>query len=275
MPSETMSKRSRITSTRPEASQAVSLERVGLVLDGSSILHDLTFSIKPGEFVLVLGPNGAGKTTLLKVVNGLLPASVGSVTLFGEMLTPATAKHLRQRIAFLPQDVAVDTRIPISVRQVVSIGRLAHKPMVARMSLEDVRIIEEAMESVGIADLAGRPFGQLSAGQKQKVSLARALSQQADLMLLDEPLSNLDPKAQQEVCDTIDSIHGETSKTVLLVTHLLETVPRSADRAVLMKRGTFAGKVDIKEVYDDAFRHRLYSGLAGGTSSPTQDRTGS
>lgn len=240
-------------------------------MNGATILNDLTFCINPGEFVLVLGPNGAGKTTLLKVVNGLLPASSGSISVFGEMLTPATAKRLRRRIAFLPQDVAVDTRLPITVREVVSIGRLAHKSVMARMSPDDRRIVQEAMETVGVTDLAERPFGHLSAGQKQKVSLARALSQEADIMLLDEPLSNLDPRAQADVCSTIDSIHEETSKTVLLVTHLLETVPRSADRAVTMKRGTFAGKFDVQRIYDERFRHGLYSELAEGAIVPDPD----
>jgi ABC-type Mn2+/Zn2+ transport system ATPase subunit len=240
---------------------AVELERVGMVLNGDWILHDLTFSISGGEFLLVIGPNGAGKTTLLKMINGLLRPSRGTIRLFGEMLTPASAKRLRKRIAFLPQDVAVDTRIPISVHEVVSIGRLAHKNAISRISASDRQIVDEALHLVGMSDLAHRPFGRLSAGQKQKISLARALSQQADIMLLDEPLSNLDPKAQQDVCNTIDAIHEETSMTVLLVTHLLETVPSSADRAVLMKQGTFAGKVDVKRIYDAEFRHRLYSDL--------------
>jgi manganese/zinc/iron transport system ATP- binding protein len=246
---------------------------VEVVLNGATILKNLTFRISPGQFVLVLGPNGAGKTTLLKVVNGLLPAYRGSIRLFGEMLTPATAKRLRRRIAFLPQDVAVDTRMPITVEEVVSIGRLARRPVMARMSEDDRIIIRESMETVGVADLAERPFGQLSAGQKQKVSLARALSQEADLMLLDEPLSNLDPRAQRDVCNTIDSIHEETSKTVLLVTHLLETVPRSADRAVTMKGGTFAGKFDVQRIYDERFRHGLYSGLteSDAMSDPDED----
>ena len=232
-----------------------------MAVNGTPIIHDITLSIDRGEFVLVLGPNGAGKTTLLKLINGLLLPSGGEILVFGKPLTPATAKQIRRRIAYLPQDVAVDTRIPITVREVVSIGRLAHKPLMARFTVRDRAITDEAMDLVGIADLADRPFGHLSAGQKQKVSLARALSQQAEIMLLDEPLSNLDPRAQRDVCDTIDRIHGETGKTVLLVTHLLETVPRSADRAMTMRRGTFAGKVDIAKIYDDGFRHGLYSGI--------------
>ena len=224
-----MSKHSRANWTERPASPAVSLEQIRLAVDGMSIIHDITLSIDKGEFVLVLGPNGAGKTTLLRLINGLLLPSEGRIRIFGETLTAATAKQIRRRIAYLPQDVSVDTRMPITVREVVSIGRLAHKPLMARLSSRDQGIADNAMALVGVTDLAGRPFGHLSAGQKQKVSLARALSQQADIMLLDEPLSNLDPRAQQDICDTIDAIHGETGKTVLLVTHLLETVPRSAD----------------------------------------------
>jgi ABC-type Mn2+/Zn2+ transport system ATPase subunit len=241
----------------------VTLEQVRLAVNGIPVIRDVTLSIAQGEFVLVLGPNGAGKTTLLKLINGLLLPSGGQIRVFGNALTSATAKPIRKRIAYLPQDVAVDTRIPITVRGVVSIGRLAHKSLVARLSSRDRGIADEAMALVGVADLAERPFGHLSAGQKQKVSLARALCQQAEIMLLDEPLSNLDPKAQQDVCDTIDTIHGQTGKTILLVTHLLETVPSSADRALIMRQGTFSGKVDIERIYDDGFRRGLYSGLTG------------
>jgi iron complex transport system ATP-binding protein len=256
-----MSKHSRADSTERYGHPIVRLEQVRLAVNGIAVIRDITLSVNEGEFVLVLGPNGAGKTTLLKLINGLLLPSGGEIRVFGERLTSATVKQIRRRIAYLPQDVAVDTRIPITVREVVSIGRLAHKPLMARFTGRDRGIADEAMDLVGIADLAERPFGHLSAGQKQKVSLARALSQQAEIMLLDEPLSNLDPRAQRDVCDTIDCIHGETGKTVLLVTHLLETVPRSADRAMIMRQGTFAGKVDIAKIYDDGFRHGLYSGL--------------
>jgi zinc transport system ATP-binding protein len=245
-----MSKHSRADSTERYGQPIVRLEQVRLAVNGIEVIRDITLSVTEGEFVLVLGPNGAGKTTLLKLINGLLLPSGGEIRVFGETLTPATAKHIRRRIAYLPQDVTVDTRIPITVREVVSIGRLAHKPLMARFTGRDRGIADEAMALVGITDLAERPFGYLS-----------ALSQQAEIMLLDEPLSNLDPRAQRDVCDTIDCIHGETGKTVLLVTHLLETVPRSADRAMIMRQGTFAGKVDIAKIYDDGFRHGLYSGL--------------
>lgn len=268
MPLEAMSERSESRSADRDRPPLVRLDRVDVVVNGSPILHDISFCLEEGEFVLVLGPNGAGKSTLLRVINGLLTATRGTIVLFGEELESATAKRLRRRIAYLPQDTSVDTRTPITVRDIVSIGRLAHKQVLAGLTDSDRRIIDEALDLVGIAGLAKRPFGQLSAGQKQKVSLARALSQQAEMMLLDEPLSNLDPRAQKEVCDTIDSIHEETAKTVLLVTHLLETVPRSADRALIMKHGTFAGKVDVKKVYDDRFRHGLYSDLAGGRNTP-------
>jgi ABC-type Mn2+/Zn2+ transport system ATPase subunit len=266
-----MSESSRANSVESASHPAVALEQVRLAVNGVPIIHDITLSVGQGEFVLVLGPNGAGKTTLLKLINGLLPPSGGEIRVFGELLTPATVKRIRRRIAYLPQDVAVDTMIPINVREVVSIGRLAHKRLSAGFSMRDRVITDEAMELVGIAALADRPFGQLSAGQKQKVSLARALSQQAKIMLLDEPLSNLDPKAQRDICDTIDWIHKETGKTILLVTHLLETVPRSADRAMTMRQGTFAGKVDIERIYDDTFRRGLYSGLTEDVRPPDSE----
>jgi ABC-type cobalamin/Fe3+-siderophores transport system ATPase subunit len=259
-----MWKLSQQASSKPPAGPAIDLDGVDFGVNGTSILRDLNLSVVNGEFVLILGPNGAGKTTLLKLIDGLLVPSRGTVSLMGTPLLDRTVKPLRRRVAYLAQDLAVDTRIPITVSEVVGIGRLAHKALIARLSDSDREIVDRAVKTVGIGHLGRRPFGQLSAGQKQKVSLARALAQEADIMLLDEPLSNLDPRAQVEVCRTIDRIHTETGKTVLLVTHLLDTIPESASRVVLMREGTFVGEASVDRIRDDDFRQAFYSGLAEG-----------
>jgi ABC-type Mn2+/Zn2+ transport system ATPase subunit len=240
---------------------AIALRDVGFTVNGISILSSIDLTVSQGDFLIILGPNGAGKTTLLKLIDGFIKPTSGSIELLGQTLRSDSVKSLRRRMAYLPQDMTPDLRIPISVWDVVSIGRLAHKPVFGRLTSDDRLIVHEAIEAVGIVDLTRHPFGHLSAGQKQKVSLARALAQEADIMLLDEPLSNLDPRAQRDVCDTIDRIYGSTGKTILLVTHLLESIPGSATRALLLKNGSIAGRVPIGRISEAGFRRDLYSTL--------------
>ena len=245
-------------STDVSTRTAVRLEGVSFQANGTPIISDLNLTIGTGEFMILLGPNGAGKTTVLKLINGLLAPTAGRVELFGNRLNRATERSLIRKVAYLPQDMPVDSRIPISVRDVVGIGRLAYMGLLGRPGAADDGVIARAMDLVGVADLAGRPFGNLSTGQKQKVSLARALAQEAGIMLLDEPMNNLDPQAQQDICSTIDTIYERTGVTILLVTHLLERIPETATGALLLRQGTIAGRVPIEEVHGEAIRRQLY-----------------
>jgi ABC-type Mn2+/Zn2+ transport system ATPase subunit len=253
-----MPKHSQRSSRTDNPECAIAFDRVRFSVNGAEILKEISLRIDSGEFVLILGPNGAGKTTLIRIINGLITPTSGTVHLFGRQLLPANAKNLRRRIAYLPQDIAVDVRIPITVDEVVGIGRLAHRSTLKGFRTQDQEIIDSAMEAVGVHDLRKRPFGQLSAGQKQKVSLARALAQEARVMLLDEPLNNLDPQAQEDICQTIDHIYGSTKKTILLVTHLLERIPQSSGRALLLRDGSVAGSVDSARTREKDFQFALY-----------------
>jgi len=219
---------------------------VSLVLNGRQILRDVSLRIGFHECVAIVGPNGAGKTTLLKVICGLLSPSAGRVEILGTRLDRKSLQRLQRQIAYLPQDVSIDPRTPISVEEVIEIGRFSQGWLRQRLSAADRAAIEEAMRVTGIANLRGRPFGLLSAGQKQRVGLARALAQEASIMLLDEPLSNLDPEAQQDVCAAIDRIHASTDVTVLLVTHLIEKIPACCRRTLKMNEGTIVGETGIQ-----------------------------
>jgi ABC-type cobalamin/Fe3+-siderophores transport system ATPase subunit len=237
---------------------AIRLERVSFQANCTPIISDLNLTVETGEFVILLGPNGAGKTTVLKIINGLLKPTTGRVELFGNRLNGVSARSLIRKVAYLPQDMPVDSRIPISVRDVVGIGRLAYMGLLGRPGRVDDKVIRHAMDLVGVGGLARRPFGNLSTGQKQKVSLARALAQGAEVMLLDEPMNNLDPQAQQDICSTIDMIYETTGVTILLVTHLLERIPRAATGALLLRQGTVAGRVPIEEIHSEGIRRQLY-----------------
>ena len=233
---------SRQSSKKSNPADAVRLDDVSLVLNGRQILRDVSLRIGFHECVAIVGPNGAGKTTLLKVICGLLSPSAGRVEILGTRLDRKSLQRLQRQIAYLPQDVSIDPRTPISVEEVIEIGRFSQGWLRQRLSAADRAAIEEAMRVTGIANLRHRPFGLLSAGQKQRVGLARALAQEASIMLLDEPLSNLDPEAQQDVCATIDRIHASTDVTVVLVTHLIEKIPACCRRTLKMNEGTIAGE---------------------------------
>jgi ABC-type Mn2+/Zn2+ transport system ATPase subunit len=254
----------RMNSSRPSAGDAgppaILLKDVSFTANGAGILTGVNLSVDRGSFLLLLGPNGAGKTTLLKLVDGLITPSAGTVEVLGACIHPGSEQAIRENIAYVPQGIDVDTRTPIRVEEVVSIGRLGGRPKVRGLTGLDRKAVESAMAEVGIGFLRGRPYGQLSAGQKQKVSLARALAQEAGIMLLDEPLSNLDPHAQQEVCGTIDHIYASTHKTIVLVTHLLEQIPRTCTQAMFMREGTIEGELSLDRVLERGNTRELYGG---------------
>ncbi len=231
----------RANSNQQKRKPAILLEDVSLVHRGSPILKDITLKVDIPECVTIIGHNGAGKTTLLKLICGLIRPTRGKVQILGKSLEGKTTL-LQRRLAFLPQDVNIDPRMPISVEEVVEIGRFG-KAWFARKSPDDIRVIERAMEVTGIVDLRRKPFGLLSAGQKQRVALARALAQDASIMLLDEPLSNLDPQAQEDICKAIDRIYESQRVTILLVTHLIEKIPQSCSTMLRMEKGRIVGEI--------------------------------
>ncbi len=217
--------------------ESILLEDVSLTLGTRKILDRINLRIDLPSSIVILGPNGAGKTTLLKVLCGLLKPTAGSVKFRG-LRKNHRSGLISRYVAYLPQDPNIDPRIPISAEEVVAIGRLARRGLGRGLTGRDHEIVESAMQTTGVLNLKARPYGHLSAGQRQRVALARALAQEARVMLLDEPLNNLDPDGQQEICATIDEIHRSHSVTIVLVTHFLERIPQTCEKAYFMNNGT-------------------------------------
>ena len=222
-------------------------------------LRGITVRIKKGEFLAVIGPNGAGKTTFLTVINGLGKITAGTVSVFGIKLNWHTANQIRKEIGYIPQIITVDPRAPIRVRDVVRIGRFGKIGIFRSLKEEDEEIVDEVMRRTGIEDLHDRPIGHLSGGEQQKVAIARALAQRPKILLLDEPTSNLDLKAQEEIVELIDRIYNEYHITMVFVTHILRHIPSSCQSGILMKNGkiTFNGPIEdamsrdrISKLYD-------------------------
>jgi len=200
-------------------------------------LQGVSLEVRKGEFVGIIGPNGAGKTTLLTVINGLGKLVHGQVWVLGSQLNHRNGGNLRKRIGYVAQVDNVDPRLPISVRETVMVGCYGRLGLFHRPTQAQWQTVDKVLEMVGIAHLARRPMGHLSGGEYQRAAIARALVQQPEIFLLDEPTASIDQKAQHEILSLIQLIHREYRMTTLFVTHDLRTLPPICQRLILMKDG--------------------------------------
>jgi zinc/manganese transport system ATP-binding protein len=216
----------------------IELENVDTIYEGEQLpaIYDVTLTIDSDEFVCIVGPNGAGKTTLLETVNGLLPATRGTVRVFQQSIN-SNGTSLRARIGYTPQGFSVDPGTPFLVRQVVMMGRYGRVGLLRSPSSEDAQVVDDAIELMGIKDLIDRPVGKLSGGQLQKVLLARAIAKDPDLLLLDECFSNLDPKSKMKTLQILEFLHEERGLPILVVTHSFLPLLDVCDRVIGLRDG--------------------------------------
>ena len=213
---------------------AVEVRDLRVTLQGVAVLTGVDLTVAAGEWVTIIGPNGAGKSTLLRAVGGLLPAA-GSITLFG---TPAADLPRRRRartVATVMQSPVVPPGM--GVLDYVLLGRTPHLPTLGRESAADLAAVHEVLGRLDLDRFAGRPLGTLSGGERQRVFLARALAQEATLLLLDEPATALDIGHQQEVLELVDHLVRDDGLTVLATMHDLAVAGQYADRLVLLAGG--------------------------------------
>lgn len=215
---------------------AAQLEVRGVTVSygGLVALRDVSLTALGGEVLGVVGPNGAGKSTLIKAILGLVPLDAGAITLDGG---PAGAN--RSALAYLPQRSTVDWHYPAQVREVVAMGRYPHRGALRRRTATDRQAVDDALDRVGLADLGRRPIGELSGGQQQRVFLARALAQQARVLLLDEPFAGVDALTEQLLVDRLRTLAAE-GVAVVIVHHDLASVGALFDRLLLLSRRVVA-----------------------------------
>jgi len=200
-------------------------------------LQGVSLEVKSGEFIGIIGPNGAGKTTLLTVINGLGKLVHGQAWVLGSRLNGRNSNNLRKRIGYVAQVENIDPRLPINVRETVMVGCYGRLGLFHRPTRAQWKTVDEVLEMVGMAHLSQRPIGHLSGGEYQRAAIARALVQQPEIFLLDEPTASIDKKAQREILSLIQLIHKEYHTTTLFVTHDLRTLPSICQRLILMKDG--------------------------------------
>jgi ABC-type Mn2+/Zn2+ transport system ATPase subunit len=216
-------------------------------------LTDVTLEVRPGSLLAVIGPNGAGKSTLLKLIAGLIQPLSGRLTVLGG--PPGAAAR---RIAYLPQAEAVDWEFPVTVREVVTMGRYARLGFWHEPGRHDRERVEIALETVGMADASNRQIGALSGGQRRRVFLARAIAADPELYLLDEPVTGVDARTQEELMDVLEA-EARAGKTVIATTHdLICAAQRFHQAALLNGRLIAQGSADL--VLDRQLLSETYGG---------------
>ena len=226
---------------------AVHARSVRARLGNVEILHGVSLALPAGRWTSIVGPNGAGKSTLLKVLAGLLPHQ-GSVELLGQPLADIRPKKRAQRLAWLGQNES--TADDLTVWDVATLGRLPHQAWLAAPSEADRAAVEQALRATQAWDWRGRTLGQLSGGERQRVLLARALAVQAQVLLMDEPLANLDPPHQADWLAVVRALVSK-GNTVVSVLHEL-SMALHADELVIMA----AGRITHQGTCSDAATHR-------------------
>jgi zinc/manganese transport system ATP-binding protein len=210
----------------------VVLGQVDVRLGGMPVLQDMSLTIQPGEFIVILGPNGAGKSTFLKLLLGLVRPNAGTVQVLGR-----TPQRGNQAIGYAPQHRSLDTELPLRARDLVGFGLDGHRWGTGLPSRKRRERIERALLEVDALDLADAPVGRLSGGEQQRLLIALALLTNPQLLLLDEPLANLDLAHQKEVVALVSHLNRVHGVTVLLVAHDINPLLQATDRVLYIAHG--------------------------------------
>jgi iron complex transport system ATP-binding protein len=214
---------------------ALAAEHIVVELGGARILDGVDLAVEPGGWISIVGPNGAGKTTLIRVISGALRAREGRVLIDGDDLASLRTRERARRIALVPQSPVVP--VGVSALDYVLLGRTPHFPFFGSESAHDLDVARGTLERLGVGWLADRDVESCSGGERQRVFLARALAQQAPILLLDEPTTALDIGHQQEVLDLVDGLRADHGIAVISTMHDLTLAGLYADELVLLGDG--------------------------------------
>ena len=197
-------------------------------------IRDINFTVQAGERVAVIGPNGAGKSTLFKAIVGLIPFTMGHISIYGE---DCHSSH--NFVGYVPQQGDIDWSFPVSVFDVVMMGRARHIGWLRLPRKKDRDIVHTILEQLSLTDIAHRQIGELSGGQKRRVFIARALAQETYVLLMDEPFTGVDTSAEQDIMDTLE-ILTKNGITMLLATHDMAKATTHFDKILLIKQTNLA-----------------------------------
>ncbi|WP_416795872.1 manganese/iron ABC transporter ATP-binding protein [Ciceribacter azotifigens] len=223
--------------------------------NGLTALKAASFDIPKGTITALVGVNGAGKSTLFKAIMGFVPLSCGSISILG---LPAREALRRNLVAYVPQSEEVDWNFPVLVEDVVMMGRYGHMSMLRIPSRRDHIMVADALARVGMADYRKRQIGELSGGQRKRVFLARALAQEGQVILLDEPFTGVDVTTEEQIVGLMQDLRAE-GRVMLVSTHNLGSVPDYCDRTIFVK-GTVLAAGRTAEVFNEDNLKRAFGG---------------
>ncbi|QLB12908.1 manganese/iron transport system ATP-binding protein [Bisgaardia hudsonensis] len=224
--------------------------------NGHTAIYDVSFKLEGGTTCALVGVNGSGKSTLFKSLMGLVKPQQGEIQLCGLPISEALKRNL---VSYVPQSEDVDWQFPVSVYDVVMMGRYGYMNFLRIPKAEDKKMVEEAMERVNIQHLADRQIGELSGGQKKRVFLARALAQQSRIILLDEPFTGVDVKTENAIVDLLGQLRQE-GHLILVSTHNLGSVPDFCDQVVMINR-TVLATGDTKSTFTQENLEIVFGGV--------------
>ena len=240
---------------------ALTVDGVSVRLGGREVLHDVRFSIKPGEFVGLIGSNGAGKTTLLRVILGLLPATAGKITVGGKQRGERGAGKGAAGVGYVPQKIQLDPDMPLRARDLVGLGLDGQRLGIPFPSRARRKLVDEMLRAVDAEHIGNARVGNLSGGEQQRILIAHALISRPGLLLLDEPLANLDIASEQEVVALLGRIAKEQRIAVLISAHEMNPLLPVMDRIVYMANGRAASgptdQVVTGEVLSELYGHHV------------------
>lgn len=218
-----------------DRSKIIEIKNLTVAYEDILALYNVNLKVFKGEHIGITGPNASGKTSLLKAILGIISPSTGSVEIFNHDITKKKLpKKLKHKIAYVPQSTIVDKNFPALVEEVVMMGRYAQIGIFRPITSYDKTIVKQALGHMGMLDFAKRPIGHLSGGQQQKVMIARALAQEPEIILLDEPTSSLDFKIIQELGELIENLHDQMNLTIIEVNHNLQLLRNLCDRLIVI-----------------------------------------
>lgn len=227
-------------------SHILDISNISLSFRDKLILSNVSLEVSAGEFFVIIGPNGAGKTSLLKVLAGLQKTQKGTVTIKDKNILNYRRRNLSQIMAIVPQHIEVG--FPFTVADTVIMGRSPHLGILGMEGENDFHIAEEAMKFTDVSHLTDRKLFQLSGGELQRVIIARAICQQPEIILLDEPTTALDPAHQLKIMDLMEKFRREHGTTIIMVSHDLNLASMYGDRVLLLKSGRVVKTGDPKSV---------------------------
>lgn len=242
--------------TRASGAAALEVSGLSVRLGDRTVLHRVELTAREGEFVALTGPNGSGKTTLLRTALGLQAPSEGDVRLFGERLRDLPIRERARRVAWMPQEEA--PRDNVRLLDYVMFGRYAHLPPFLGETREDREVARAALTEVGLDDRADAGIRELSGGERQRLLLARALAQEAPVLLLDEPTAHLDIGHQLDLLDRVGRLVRERGVLAVAALHDLNLAARFADRIVVLAHGHLVADGHADEVLDPPLLRRVW-----------------